>query len=211
MDLIEVEKHKLIVDKSKDLLILLDGENYDFVNKIKEDSNVFINKYNNKNIIVINPTPTEIGAFNSTIKKIIYARYLNPYLKTINRPVDYYEDFEDYVCKEHFTPYTYKDGTVEMYCNPADFCSKCKKEYNIRELKNEKYLKNISDITEIFKKACNETVFLKDLILNHILFRRKLKNPYKLNSLENALKDVLHQQMLMHFDNENKKLIIKYT
>lgn len=210
MDIIDIEKHKLIVSKTKELLILLNGSDFDFVKLINEKSSRIINNYNNENLTIVDASKTELGIFNSNIKKMVYANYLNPYIKNIKPPVDYSEKFEEYACIEHYVPYTYDDGSIELYYNVSKFCLKCKNEYEKRLIPYENYIKQISKITNIFSNACDKTKFPKDLILKQILFRRKINNKYKLNSLEKALKETLQQQMLIHFENKNKKLILKY-
>jgi hypothetical protein len=78
MDLVDIENHKMIVEKTNSLLIHLDGVDKDFLEAIKKRSKDKIDSFNNKNLLVCDISKTERGRFNATVKRIVLAKYYEP-------------------------------------------------------------------------------------------------------------------------------------
>lgn len=70
----DVKISKKIVEYAKELIVLTNGGN-DYLKSLLNDNQKIVDSYNLQNLIIVDITPTEIGCFNSTIKKIATANY----------------------------------------------------------------------------------------------------------------------------------------
>lgn len=96
MDQEILHKHILIVEKTKPLLKLLEGKDYDCVKDIHDESKKFIEEYDWENRTISNPTNKELGALKqglsqslvnakkSNIKGFIKEKYLDQLTSIIN-------------------------------------------------------------------------------------------------------------------------------
>jgi len=210
MELIEIEQHKLIVQNCKELLRVSLQNDVDYLRNIIEKSTNIIDKFNNENLTIVDVSKTEIGSWTSTIKKVVYGKYYNAIINSLNKHnYDRSDDYE-YICEEHKIFYTHKDGSEGWSYDVDKFCITCKKEYLKRERESIDYYTNKKNIKTEFKNACNNTVFCKDLMLKYILLNRRIPNQYKVEPLLLAIKDTIHTEILKTFQRQNKILITKY-
>lgn len=209
IELIEIEQHKLIVEKCNELLKVCFKNDVDYLQKILKKSKKKIQDYNDKSLTIIDIRKKELGIWKSTIKKVVHGKYYNPIIKNLDRYYDGSEDFE-YLCEEHKEIYTCADGTKDWFYNVDKFCSNCKKEYLKREKKTKDFYDHKENIKTEFKNACDNTIFCKDLMLKYILLNRKLSNYNNQQPLLFAIKDTIHIEILKTFQNQNQKLITKY-
>lgn len=210
MEVIEIEQHKIIVNKCTELLKVCLKKDYDILKNILDNSKNKIDNYNNKNLTIVDVTKQEKSLWSSTIKKVVYGKYYNPIKKYLDNNFNDRSEDTDYICKEHKEIYTYEDGTQEWFYNEKKFCNSCKKEYLKRTKETDDFYKKKDAIKTEFKTACNNTKFSNDLMLKCILLNRKIPNKYKVEGLFLAIKETIHTEILTTFQNQNKKLITKY-
>lgn len=82
----DIEISKKIVENAKQLLLLTNDSN-DYLNALIFNNQKIIDSYNLHQLTVIDITPTEIGRFNSTIKKVAFG-YFKTYDINLNIDVD---------------------------------------------------------------------------------------------------------------------------
>ena len=157
------DQHKIIVERCKDLLQVVLTEDKDIVTQIMSKSQSKVEDFNKENSTIIDATKTEIGLFNSMVKRIIEGKYINKIIRQIIEPEHAY-DF-DYLCdKEEKQLTQYEDFEDEYFYEPDLFCDTCKKEFNERLNLLDEYTLKVETIIREFKTACNNTVFKDSLI-----------------------------------------------
>jgi len=78
MDLLEIERLKLVSLKSKELLSVLSGEcESGIINNLLNRTEQIISHYNRQNLTVIDVTNKEKGIFKSAIKKVVLGCFFN--------------------------------------------------------------------------------------------------------------------------------------
>lgn len=209
MDLVEIEQHKLIVEKGKELLNVALYKDFDYLKSMIEFSKSIIDYYNNTNITVEDISNKENGIWNSIIKHIVCGHFYNPIINKMPEQVDRTDDIE-YICKDHFLLYTYEDGTEEWLYDTDKFCKSCKKELLKRQKEYFDFIDEKDKIRDEFKKACDITVFCDDLKAKCILLIRKKTSSSDSDPLFLAIKNAIRTEILSTFQNQNKKLINKY-
>ena len=76
MDLLELQRHKLIIERASLLKEVLSNSVDEIdIDKIISKSEDIISKYNQESMSVVNPTNMELGIYNSVLKKFIKATY----------------------------------------------------------------------------------------------------------------------------------------
>lgn len=76
MDLLELQRHKLIIERASSLKEVLSNViDERELDRIISKSRDIISKYNQESMSVINPTNMELGIYNSVLKKFIHAAY----------------------------------------------------------------------------------------------------------------------------------------
>ena len=75
MDILEIKRHILIIDRCDKLLLLLNNDENIEIKAFKKKSVDIVNKYNNNNYTISNPSNREIGDFKSAMKKFITSKY----------------------------------------------------------------------------------------------------------------------------------------
>ena len=204
------QQHKLIVEKCNDLLKVLQIEDKDIINAIMNNSKLQIEKYNQENSTIVDATKTEIGLFNSMVKRIIEGRYINPLVKSIIKPKD--EDHFDYLCDlEEMQVIKYVDYEDEFYYDFNLFCDSCRKEYNERLKLYGEYKLKIETIISEFKNACDNTIFPDHLIKRSVSLSRSIIIKYDPTELQKILKKEIHKEALIVFEEQNKDLLKKYN
>lgn len=207
MDLIEIEKHKLIVNRCDFLLDVLSEEDYSIVNDIRVKSDNILNQYNNKELTVINPSNTEKGLFFSMVKKVIYGEFLNPIIKKYTK-YNYHYEFICDDCKIYDN-----DNKEDWYFDDDKLCVKCKKQYSEMEMNKKEYYDTIDFIRKEFHNKCNTLHFSQDFINKYILLNRKSPTSDYNNrsSLEKVLRETFHTLVKAEFEKQNIELITKYN
>ena len=203
MNLAEIEQHKIIIKRCKELLKVSLKEDVAYLDSIIKKSNDILNDFNKKELTVVNFTQKEKGIWISSLKKSVKAKYLKPYLNKIYLDYDY--DAEDVFCKEHYRWHTLKDGTKMFGYDYNELCDNCKKELNKRE---DDYRSKYENACNDFDEACNNTVFSDELKTKYTLLnRRSINQP---NVIEKEIRDSLLTERLLEFQKQNKELITKY-
>lgn len=203
--MIEIEQHKLIVEKSKELLDVCLDDDREYIKSVIEKSQQKINDFNEKNLTVVDFFKKELGSWSSTVKKIIYAKYCNPIIDSIDFK-DESENYE-YMCEKHKI---YDDSFDDWFFDLKDLCESCKNEYYKREKNYIDFYKKKQKIFNEFKNACEKTNFSEELKAKYILLNRKVEDIYKLKPLEKSIKEVIRIEILKTFQKQNQELITKY-
>jgi len=181
-DFLEIERHKLIVQRSKPLIDLLQGEDLKTVKAIMKASKATLDKYNTENRTVIDITKTEDGLWRGNVKKVVVGKFTK-YFRRSTRVVRLKIGGD---CCDHLDTY----------------CFECQKK------EDEFFSKSRTDDAkrDVFLNACDSTKFPEDLKLKYILLCRSTKWP-NLNPLQLALKEAIHTEILTVFQNQNQQLI----
>jgi len=204
------QQHKLIVEKCNDLLNVVLIEDRDIIFSLLDKSKLHLENYNQQNLTVLNPTKTEIGLFNSIVKKIINRKYIVPTINEIIKPKS--AELFDYLCdKEELQDGGEWRGEIYEYYDFNLFCETCKKEYFSRYKLYDDYLTKIKDIIQEFKTACDNTIFPDNLILESVSLSRSIIIKYAPTELQKILKKEIHKKAFIVFEEQNKDLLIKYN
>ena len=91
---LEIERHKLIVERSKKLIGVLHGEDEETVQSIMKASKAALDKYNTENRTVIDITKTEDGLWRGNVKKLVLGKFTE-YFANGRRHNDKSLEFED--------------------------------------------------------------------------------------------------------------------
>jgi hypothetical protein len=210
MNLMLAEQHKLIVERCKNLIQVLLIQDKDIVLEIMKKSQSKIDNFNQENLTIIDPNKTEIGLFNSMVKRIIEGKYINPLIKPIIKPKN--EDDFDYLCdKEELQVMKYEDFEDDYYYDFNLFCDSCRKEYNERIKLVEEYKLQVETIVKEFKDACSNTVFTDDLKLRKISLSRSIIDKYEPTEVQKILVKEIHKEVFLVFEEQNKELLKKYN
>jgi hypothetical protein len=210
MNLELAEQHKMIVEKSKELLKVILIQDKDLVTEIMNKSQSKIDNYNQKNLTIIDATKTEIGLFNSMVKRIIEGKYINPLVKSIIKPKD--EDDFDYLCDlEEMQVIKYEDYEDDFYYDFNLFCDSCRKEYNERLKLCGEYKLKIETIISEFKNACSNTVFTDNLKSRKISLTRSIVVKHEPTEVQKILAKEIHKEVFFVFEQQNKDLLKKYN
>jgi len=181
-DILEIERHKLIVSQSKLLLKLLQGDDAKAIEDILMRSKSEIDNHNNSARTICDITNIEDGKWRSTIKKVIIGKFTN-YFRD-NRALGSYP----YGCEA---------------CNDSDVpCIECQKELAEYQAKREVAEKK----RDAFSRACEKTVFPDDLKFKYIILCRRSMWPNQ-TPLELVLKELIHTEILSIFQSQNQELI----
>lgn len=211
MDLIEIERHKLIIERCKLLLEIADSIDMINIKNIMTVSEKIIISYENHNFTVVNPSKREIGNFNGNVKLLVYGEFLNKILKDYELNNEYIYDDYQYVCM-NCRIYDDENDSESWGVAPEKFCKKCNAEYKIRESKRDVFWKNKKIIEKEFKDACDKTFFDTNFINKWVFLKRKIAKRTNNNiDLQNALKDIMSTNIIDEFQNQNKELLIKYN
>lgn len=180
--LLEIERHKLIVERSKKLIEILHGEDAETVQSIMKGSKAALDKYNTENRTVIDITKTEDGLWRGNVKKVVVGKFTK-YFRGSTRVIRLKIGGD---CCDHLDSY----------------CLEC------QQKEDEFFSKRITDDAKraIFSNACDSTEFPEDLKLKYILLCRSAQWP-NLNPLQLALKETIHTEILTVFQNQNQQLI----
>mgnify|MGYP001329888024 CR=1 FL=1 len=209
---IDIEQHKFVVDRATELLQVALSKDIEYIKSIIHISQEAIDSYNKKNLTIADPTKRELGLFSSKVKSVICGRYFNPLEREMiaSRPVS---DVYEYLCdecekkKEYDTDY---DGVEYEYYDECKFCKTCKNEYHKRREEISASYKQRDKIKAEFSEACDKTLFCDDLRSKSILLSRNITDHSKLNPLQIAIRDVIHNEIIKAFQEQNQKLITKY-
>ena len=198
------DQHKMVIQRCRELLNVAFDQDKETLKEILERSQKAIIKYNNNHLTVIVVSKTETGTWNSTIKKVITGRFVNKILSQHENKI-YRDDFE-YICdNDKVWNEDHTDWSL-----PDDLCEDCQKECDIRKRKENESYEKCDNIASKFNKACENTIFPEDLKLKYILLCRRISHRTKLDSLELAIKDSIHTEIIKIFQEENIKLISNY-
>jgi hypothetical protein len=204
MDLIEIEQHKLIVEKGKELLKVCFKSEIDYLQNLIDDSKSKIDEHNNRELTVFDITQKEKGIWNRTVNGIIWYKYYKPILNKNIIPV------EDFIpCEDHAVHYTY-EGNNETYYDEEKYCEDCRKKCDEEDKAWEKNQKTIERFSLECKDACRKTIFSEDLMLKYILLIRKGRNRHYQEPLLLAIKATIRTEILKTFQEQNQKSITKY-
>jgi len=204
------DQHKIIVERCKDLLQVVLTEDKDIVTQIMSKSQSKVEDFNKENSTIIDATKTEIGLFNSMVKRIIEGKYINKIIRQIIEPEHAY-DF-DYLCdKEEKQLTQYEDFEDEYFYEPDLFCDTCKKEFNERLNLLDEYRLKVKNIREEFKNACNNTVFTDDLKLRKISLTRSIVVKHDPTEVQKILAKEIHKEVFLAFEQQNQELLLKYN
>jgi len=86
MDVLEIKRHKLIIERCSFLIECLHESESVSVKELKDRSQKLISNHNEDNRVVVDVTLTELGNFRSSCKKMIkpkYKRFANDYLNKL--------------------------------------------------------------------------------------------------------------------------------
>jgi len=208
MESVLIEQHKLITERCKDLINVSLDEDVVFLRQILNKSKKELDEHNNENLTVVDVTSKESGIWRIVIKNVIYGRHINSLVGKLSKHIEH--DLVDFVCdgdKMYDKKNTWNDG---WYYYEDKLCNTCKNKLEKIERKNLCIENNIQKIRDDFHEACNKTIFDKDLKLKYVLLSRNIKN-HKPNPLETAIKETIHNEIAKTFQEQNEKLIIKYS
>lgn len=202
------QQHKLIAEKCNELLKVVLIEDKDVIIEIMNKSLLEIENYNQENLTILNPTKTEIGLFNSMLKRIVDGKYIIPSTKLITKPES---NNEDYLCdKEELQKEEY-DGKVIEYYDYKLFCNDCKRESDKRDDLISDYYEKIKKIKLDFNNACNSTIIPNELLLRKISLGRSIIDKYYPTQIQKVLNKEIHKELMSIFEEQNKDLLKKYN
>ena len=201
---IDIEQHKFVVDRATELLKVALKRDIEYIKSIIQISQDVIDIYNKKNLTIVDPTKRELGLFSSKVKAVVLGRYFNPLEREMiaSRP---YRDEYEYLCDE-----CEKKTEYDEYYDESKFCETCKYELNKRSKEISESYKQRDKIKAEFSEACDKIVFSDDLMSKSILLSRNITDHSKLNPLQIAIRDVIHNEIIKAFQEQNQKLITKY-
>lgn len=187
-DLIDIERHKIIVEKAEDLLKYITEFDRDSVEEIVNSTKRILDNYNNKHLTVVNITNTEKGKWISFLKCVVFAKYFNhAFISRYPRHIGRWNNSkEDKVY-------------LLMYFRQA---RKNKAKYGITR-RNEAEKKGEINAT------IENTIYDDDLKHKYILLRRKYTYP-KTTNLSAAITDSIRFEVLKSYHEQNQELINKY-
>lgn len=197
MKILKVEKHLRILKCCKEISQYVDVDNT--INDLIVEAKNVIKNYNKEKLKAIDISLIEKGKWKSTIKKTIISEYVH---KAQNK-YKYKEDILCQIC-------TLKSNNNEILtlenCKP-----KCKELYYEIINYNSKITDNRQKIHSEFMNAVDNTKINDDLIQKYTLLSREIKDKNRLNDLEKSIKESIKIEMLKTFEEQNKKLILKYN
>lgn len=162
-----------------------------FVKNIIKKNTEDINNYNNKNLKIINPTKKELGQIRASLKKIVFAFYINPIIKKHNFKFNFSEKYINH------NPNLKNQGC---------WCDDCCNEYAKQEEAYELVYNPIRILTSKINEACDNTIIPKNIIDAKILLSRKNPNYWTGNDkLDYELSEYLKIKMLESFNEQNKE------
>lgn len=162
-----------------------------FVKNIIKKNTEDINNYNNKNLKIINPTKKELGQIRASLKKIVFAFYINPIIKKHNFKFNFSEKYINH------NPNLKNQGC---------WCDDCCNEYDKQEEAYELVYNPIRILTSKINEACDNTIIPKNIIDAKILLSRKNPNYWTGNDkLDYELSEYLKIKMLESFNEQNKE------
>jgi hypothetical protein len=208
MNLQLAEQHKIIVERCKNLLQVVLNEDKDIVNEIMNKSQSKINNYNQENSTIVDATKYELSTFKRTAKRVVNGKYANVLIKLLKKP--FYQEESEYLCDKE-QQQTYDKGSYNYKYYDYDlFCDKCKKESDKRRKENDEYEDEVKRILNEFENACEVTFFTEDLKAKSISLSRSITN-HNPTELQKVLKNQIHKEMLVAFQQQNKELLSKYN
>jgi hypothetical protein len=202
MDIIEIEKHKLIIKNSKNLISVVFDNDKSILTDIIIRSEKALEEVNNTELTIVDPTKTEIGRFSKVIKSIINTRFVKPLLRDDSS--DYLYDF---ICNEH---YIFDINSRESFYEAESLCCSCRKKIIDSDIETDRLYEEEWNMKNEFKKACNKLLLEKDLCLKHILLSRKFGVYPDANPLAKSIKDTIKNEIIKAFQEQNEELITKY-
>ncbi len=90
MDLLDIERNKLITERCNSLLKVADNCDVEYLQSIIDKSNDALNTYNKSELTVCNPTNVELGKWDSIVKNVVITYYYKPFYKIHESNIDYY-------------------------------------------------------------------------------------------------------------------------
>jgi len=209
MNPLEIERHKLIIEKAKELhTVCFSNDNETVANIIEQSQNV-LDAYNKENLMAVDATKIELGKFIGGAKKLIYHNYIGDEVQELNDDINEIMSYGyDWICESHKIYYDEDDFDIDV----PNLCNKCSKLYRTIQSRLKELCNRKQKMYSEFKNAVDSTVFSQSTVNKYILYLRQHRPvTFSDNSLIGALKNAIHLEILKEFQNQNQKLIIKHS
>lgn len=180
---------------SKSLTFLSEEEKI-IVENIINSNKTLIDRYNEKEQTIINPTNIELGNISRSLKRVAID-YLSKHsnIKKIKYDFKYTERYYDCEC-----------SLSDKWCSD---CSKENKESDICEAKIKELEKPYKRLSLKVNELCNKTKISEDLISSKIFLMRKNDGHYSYNQLDEETNKALNKKILEQFIEQNKEFVEK--
>jgi len=214
----DIEQHKLILEKGKELLKVAFDSDKHLISEIVNKSKNIIDNYNTEKLTVADVTKWEKGTFKGVTKTILKPYFFKDYLVRYEKKcfdAGYIENLHnsDLICdncKEiRVCESEYGKHNISFIKEIEELCVNCKQKaiitYDLYEKLNNEY----DEVDRVFKESIENTDFSIELMNKYILLNRK-KNDVNYD-LEKAIRDNLRLQIIKEYQEQNQNLINKYN
>tara|TARA_R110000868_G_scaffold3563_2_gene22510 strand:+ start:54 stop:665 length:612 start_codon:yes stop_codon:yes gene_type:complete len=199
----DIEQHKLILEKGKELLKVAFDSDKDLISNIINNSKNVVDNYNTEKLTVTDVSNKENGLWKSTLKKVIYANFFKKKFILIREKYNFEYDDEDILCGNCLY-------SLQEIFEDVKYCSFCEPKIEQNKKIKEKYYNEIEILKDLYLKSIEKTNFSSDLKYKYILLTRKIGRYYQFaTEIQKTIKESLRLQIIRNYQEQNQELINK--
>ena len=185
----DIEQHKLILEKGKELLKVAFDSDKDLISNIINNSKNVVDNYNTEKLTVTDVSNKENGLWKSTLK--------------IREKYNFEYDDEDILCGNCLY-------SLQEIFEDVKYCSFCEPKIEQNKKIKEKYYNEIEILKDLYLKSIEKTNFSSDLKYKYILLTRKIGRYYQFaTEIQKTIKESLRLQIIRNYQEQNQELINK--